>query len=95
MNILENSRIGDKIMYDFMFNWLGTSTKEERHCEKIESFAKNYPSIFMEFHEKCVKLSINEKGSEAYIQAKMELVELFNDNKEVFEPVLKKIKTLR
>lgn len=79
--------------YNFIFNWLKNATKEQRHIDEVEAFAKKHPIIFMKFHKKSKGIVANEENSEAYMVAKSELTTLFNENKEVFEPVFQAIKT--
>lgn len=81
-------------MYDYMFDWLRTATKEERHCEEMEAFAKKHPVLFMKFHTKSKNIIHDEIDSEKYLKAKQEITELFSKNEEAFCDVFEAVKKM-
>lgn len=78
--------------YEFMFKWMKQATKEERHIEEMESFAKKHPIIFMKFHRLSSEIVKNDETSQAYIKAKEQLNKLFTEHEEQFEPVFTVVK---
>lgn len=82
-------------MYDFMFDWLRTATKEQRHCQEMESFAKKHPFIFIKFHRYCHSIVHSQVDSKDYLKSKEKLTNLFNDNKEQFQSVFDAVKRMK
>lgn len=78
--------------YDYVFRWLKNATKQERHIEEMESFAKKHPMIFMKFHKESSGIVKYEENDPKYIKAKDELTLLFDENKEDFKPVFDAVK---
>lgn len=81
-------------MFDYMFDWLRNATKEERHCEEIESFAKKHPVLFMKFHLHSKKIVHEDINSEEYLKAKEELTHLFMKNEDEFKSVFEAVKRM-
>ena len=79
--------------YDYVFRWLKSATKPERHIDEMESFAKKHPIIFMKFHKESSKIVNNDADDVKYIKAKEELTKLFDENEENFKPVFDAVKS--
>lgn len=79
--------------YDYIFRWLKNASKQERHIEEMEAFAKKHPIIFMKFHKESSKIVNNDVNNEKYIKAKEELIKLFDDNEENFKSVFDAVKS--
>lgn len=77
---------------DSVFKWIKTATKQQRHSDAIEAFAKDNYTIFMQFHQKTEGIVNNPEGSEEYNKAKEELSTFINNNKDTFQPLLEAIK---
>ena len=78
--------------YDDIFKWIKNATKQERHIEEMESFAKKYPDIFWKFHTATSGIVDNEVDSSEYIKAKEELTKLFDENESSFNEIFEVIK---
>lgn len=81
-------------MYEFMFEWLRNASKEERHCQEIEDFAKRHPIEFMKFHQKSKSIVNDDINSEKYLKAKEELNKLFSEHEEDFLQVFEAVKRM-
>ena len=81
-------------MYDYMFEWLKTATKEQRHCDEMEDFSRKHPVIFMKFHMISKHIVHDDINSEEYKKAKEEITELIIKNEDKFKPVLEAIKKM-
>ncbi|MBM6838800.1 hypothetical protein H9X78_13125 [Clostridium saudiense] len=79
--------------YDYVFRWLKSATKPERHIDEMEAFAKKHPIIFMKFHKESSKIVNNDADDVKYIKAKEELTKLFDENEENFKPVFDAVKS--
>lgn len=79
--------------YDYIFNWLKNATKQERHIEEMESFAKKHPILFMKFHTESKGIVENEVNNPKYIIAKEKLTELFEKNEDDFKPIFDAVKS--
>lgn len=79
--------------YDYIFRWLKNASKEERHIDEMEAFAKKHPIIFMKFHKESSKIVNNDVSDEKYIKVKEELIKLFDDNEENFKSVFDAVKS--
>ena len=53
--------------YDYIFKWLKNATKEERHINEMESFAKKHPIIFMKFHTLSKRIVDFEENNKEYL----------------------------
>lgn len=82
-------------MYDYMFEWLKTATKQERHCDEIETFAKKHPLIFMKYHMYCKGIVQNDINTENYQKSKENMIKLFDSNKDDFKPVFEAVKRMK
>ncbi len=82
-------------MYDYVFEWLRTATKEERHCKEIESFAKKHPILFMKFHKPMRVIVGSELDSQEYIKAKEDVTNLFSKNEDAFKEIFEAIKRMQ
>ncbi|WP_455538681.1 hypothetical protein [Terrisporobacter sp.] len=82
-------------MYDYVFEWLRTATKEERHCKEMEEFAKKHPVLFMKFHMQMKTIVHDDINSQKYINAKEEVTKLFSKNENAFKDVFSAIKNMR
>ena len=82
-------------MYDYVFEWLRTATKEERHCTEMESFAKKHPILFMKFHKQMKTIVHSDINSQDYIEAKEYVTKLFSENEDAFKDVFSAIKNMR
>lgn len=78
--------------YDFMFKYLHNATKEERHIDEMESFAKKHPLLFMKCHVLFRPIVSCDENSKEYIEAKEKLVQLFSKNEEDFKELLDVVK---
>lgn len=86
---------GVLIMYDYIFEWLKTATKEERHCKEMESFAKKHPILFMKFHKPMRNIVNNDVNSQEYIKAKEDVTNLFSKNEDAFKEIFEAVKRMR
>lgn len=82
-------------MYDYVFEWLKTATKEERHCKEMESFAKKHPILFMKFHKQMKTIVNDDIDSQKYIKAKEDVTNLFSKNEDAFKEVFGAIKNMK
>lgn len=82
-------------MYDYVFEWLRTATKEERHCKEMEDFAKKHPILFMKFHTQMKTIVNDNVNSQKYIDAKEYVTKLFTKNEDAFKDVFEAIKNMR
>lgn len=82
-------------MYEYVFEWLKTATKEERHCQEMESFAKKHPILFMKFHLSCKNIVHDDINSESYLKSKEDLTKLFSKNEKDFQDVFEAIKKMK
>lgn len=82
-------------MYDYVFEWLRTATKEERHCKEMESFAKKHPILFMKFHKPMRDIVNSELDSEQYLKAKETVTNLLSKNEGAFQEVFDAIKNMK
>lgn len=78
--------------YDYFFKWLKYATKEERHIEEMESFAKKHPLIFMKFHMISKDIVKFEEDNKEYIVAKEKISDLINENEDKFRTILEVVK---
>lgn len=79
--------------YDDIFQWIKHATKAQRHIPEMEDFAKKHPIIFMKFHTKTKGIIGHDSGTEEYEKSKRELIELFEQNKQTFDPLLEVIRS--
>lgn len=79
--------------YEYVFRWLKKATKSERHIEEMERFAKKHPIIFMKFHKESSAIVKYDETDPKYINAKEELIKLFNENEEDFKLVFEAVKS--
>ena len=82
-------------MYDYVFEWLRTATKEERHCKEMESFAKKHPILFMKFHKPMRIIVNNDINSQEYIKAKEDVTNLFSKNESAFKDFFEAVRQMR
>ena len=78
--------------YDYFFKWLKNATKEERHIDEMESFAKRHPIIFMKFHTLSKPIVSFEENDEKFLEAKEKIINLIKSNEEEFKNVTEAIK---
>lgn len=81
-------------MYEDIFQWLRTATKEQRHCKEMEDFAKKHPILFMKFHKPMRTIVNSELDSEEYIKAKEDVSKLFSKNENAFKEIFEAIKRM-
>lgn len=79
--------------YDYIFRWLKKATKQERHIDELELFAKKHPILFIKFHKEVNAIVKYNESDSKYIKAKEELIKLFNENKTSFESVFEAVKS--
>ena len=72
---------------NIILQWIKNATKEERHNEVIEEFAKKHPIIFSKFHMLTRKIVSEDVDSKEYIKAKEKLTKLFRENEDDFKPI--------
>lgn len=82
-------------MYEDIFKWLRTATKEERHSKEMESFAKKHPILFMKFHKPMRAIVNSEMDSQEYIKAKEDVTNLFSKNEEAFKEIFESIRNTK
>lgn len=78
--------------YDYIFKWLKNATKEERHINEMESFAKKHPIIFMKFHTLSNGIVDFEENKKEYLEAKEKIIYLIQENEEKFKCVTDAVK---
>lgn len=78
--------------YDYIFKWLKNATKEERHINEMESFAKKHPIIFMKFHALSKPIVSLEENNKEYLEAKEKIINLIKENEEKFKSVIDAVK---
>lgn len=79
-------------MYEDIFQWLRSATKEQRHSKEMESFAKKHPILFMKFHKPMRVIVNSDINSEEYIKAKEDVTNLFSKNEESFKEIFESIR---
>ena len=79
--------------YDYIFKWLKNATKEERHIDEMEAFAKTHPILFMKFHKLFRPIVNLDENNEEHIDAKEKLIKLFSENEEDFKVVTDAVKS--
>lgn len=78
--------------YDFMFKYLHNATKEERHIEEMESFAKKHPLLFTKCHF-LFRLIVNaNENSKEFIDAREKLEKIFDKNEDAFSDLFNVVK---
>lgn len=78
--------------YDFMFKYLHNATKEERHIEEMEAFAKKHPLLFAKCHFLFRPIVSDDENSKEYIEAKAKLEKIFEKNEEDFSTLFNAVK---
>ncbi len=78
--------------YDYIFKWLKNATKEERHINEMEFFAKKHPIIFMKFHTLSKGIVDFEENKKEYLEAKEKIINLIQENEEKFKIVTEAVK---
>ncbi|SFU35635.1 hypothetical protein SAMN04487886_101135 [Clostridium sp. DSM 8431] len=71
--------------YDFMFKYLHNATKEERHIDEMNNFAKQHPILFTKCHFLFRPIVNFDENSNEYKEAREKLEEIFNKNEEDFK----------
>lgn len=78
--------------YDFMFKYLHNATKEERHIDEMESFAKKHPILFTKCHFLFRPIVSSDENSKEFIEAKEKLIKIFDKNEDDFAELFAVIK---
>lgn len=78
--------------YDYIFKWLKNATKEERHINEMELFAKKHPIIFMKFHTLSKGIVDFEENKKEYLEAKEKIIYLIQENEEKFKSLTDAVK---
>ncbi|HCW53816.1 MAG TPA: hypothetical protein DG753_08790, partial [Clostridium sp.] len=78
--------------YDFMFKYLHNATKEERHIDEMEAFAKKHPLLFAKCHFFFRPIVIAVDNSKDFLEAKDNLDKICEKNVEAFSNVYNEVK---